>query len=432
MQTPRFVSRLMALALAATALLPALAQAQAAQPIDSIVALVEEDVILRSELDVAIDGIVDRIRAQGGGMPPQDLLEKQVLERLIVRKLQVQRAQQTGIRVSDADIDQALMNVAQQNGISLDQLRQVISSEGEDFDDFRRNIGEEIVAERLRQRIVSSMDPVSDTEIDILLASEDFSGGEFDLSQILVRIPDGSTPQAVAEAEARADQIHADLDGGMGFEQAAISYSQSSDALEGGHIGWRDLSSMPREFAEAVRDLQAGQYSEPVRSAAGLHIILVSDRRERQRVMAEEYRANHIQITPNELVTPRAAMEEIRTIRTRIDDGEDFAELAREFSDDTTSANIGGDMGWIIPQQFGDRFAAMLEGLEDGEVSEPFQTAEGWHIVQRTGYRETDVTDQALRNMARQTIMQRRADSEIEDFIRQMREEAYVDIRLPG
>ncbi len=431
MYTPRISTYLATIAIAVSTLLPTGVQAQV-EPIDSIVALVEEDVILRSELDTAIEGIVERIRAQGGGMPPQDLLEKQVLERLVVRKLQVQRAMQTGIRVSDADIDQALVNVAQQNGISLDQLRQVITSEGEDFADFRQNLGEEIMADRLRQRVVNSMDPVSETEIDIMLASEDFSGGEYDLSQILVRVQDGATPQAVAEAQARVDQIHTDLENGMDFDQAAISYSESGDALEGGRIGWRDLSSIPREFADAVRDLQPGQFSEPIRSPAGLHILRVNDRRERQRVMAEEYRANHIQITPNELVSAREAMEEIRTIHDRIEDGEDFAELAREFSDDTTSANIGGDMGWIIPEQFGDRFAAMLAGLEDGEISEPFQTTEGWHIVQRTGYRETDVTDQALRNMARQTIMQRRADSEIESFIRQMREEAYVDIRLPG
>lgn len=432
MHTPRIFMFTMVLALATAIGHPPAATAQNAEPVDSIVALVEEDVILRSELEAAIDGIAEQIRSQGGGLPPRNLLEKQMLERLITRKLQVQRALQTGIRISDSDIDQALVNIARQNGLSLDQLRQIIEDGGEDFAEFRSNLGDELMTERLQQRVVSSMDPVSDTEVDILLTSEDFAGDEYDLSQILVLVPDGATPQVIAEKRSTIEDIHLKLAGGMDFAQAAISYSESQDALEGGHVGWRDLNSMPREFADAVRDLQPGQFTQPIRSPAGLHIVQLNDRRERSQVMAEEYRANHILITPNELVTPRDAMEEIRDLREQIEDGEDFAELARERSDDTTSANLGGDMGWFQPRQFGERFMVTLENLEDGEVSEPFQTQEGWHILQRTGYRETDVTEQAMRNQARQTIMQRRAESEIESFVRQLREEAFVDVRLPG
>ncbi|MEJ2535121.1 MAG: peptidylprolyl isomerase [Gammaproteobacteria bacterium] len=428
--------------LAALAAVPAQpARAQVTEPIDSIVALVEEDVILlalveedvilRSELDQAIKSIVERIRSQGGNLPPQDLLEKQVLERLVVRKLQVQRAMRTGIRVSDSDIDQALLNLARQNNITVTQLREVIESDGEDFAEFRRSIGEEIMSERLRQRVVSSMEPVSETEIDIMLASEDFSGGEYDVSHIMVAVPDGATPQQVQEAEEKITGIRTQLDDGLDFTSAAISFSESQDALEGGKLGWRDLNSVPREFADAIRDLEPGQYTQPIRSPAGFHIVRVNDYRDRQRVMAEEYRANHIMITPNELVTQREAMEQIRELREQIEDGALFAELARQYSDDTTSANLGGDMGWFSLEQFGPRFQAMVEGLEDGELSEPFQTEAGWHLVQRTGYRETDVTEQAMRNMARQTIMQRRADSEIEGFLRQLREEAFVELRLP-
>lgn len=408
------------------------AQAQNLVPIDSIVALVEEDVITRTELDNAIQGIVERIRAQGGGLPPQDLLEKQVLERLVVRKLQVQRALRTGIRVSDSDIDQALMSVAEQNGISVTQLRTVLESEGEDFSEFRRNIGEEIMTERLRQRVVSSMDPVSDTEIDILLSTEDFSGGEYDISHIMIIVPNGASPQQVQEAQAKIDNIYRQLEDGQDFSSAAISFSESQDALEGGRIGWRDLNSMPREFADAISGMQPGQFSQPVRSPGGLHVVMVNDYRDRQQVLAEEFRANHIMIAPNELVSQRDAMEQIRDLREQLENGADFAALAREHSDDTTSANLGGDMGWFPPQQMGDRFAVMLEGLEDGQISEPFQTTGGWHIIQRTGFRETDVTDQAMRNMARQTIMNRRAESEVESFLRQLREEAFVELRLPS
>lgn len=410
-------------------------QAQTApgvQPLDQIVALVEDDVVLRSELDIAIEGIVQRIRATGGNLPPQNLLEKQVLERLINRKLQVQRALRTGIRVSDSDIDQAMMNLARQNNITVGQMRQVLEADGEDFAEFRKSVGEEIMTERLRQRVVSSMDPVSDTEVEILLASEDFAGGEFDISHIQVNLPEGATPEQVAEAEARIQQIYTEVMEGLDFASAAISFSESQDALEGGRVGWRDLNSLPREFADAIRDLEAGDVAEPLRSPAGFHIVKVNDHRENRQIMAEEYRANHILIGTNELVDAQEAMQIARDLHQRIQDGEDFAALAREFSDDTTSANIGGDMGWFAPQQYGDRFQAMVTGLQDGELSEPFQSEAGWHIVQRTGYRETDVTEEAMANMARQTIMQRRAESEVENYIRQMREEAFVEVRLPG
>ena len=187
-----------------------------------------------------------------------------------------------------------------------------------------------------------------------------------------------------------------------------------------------------REFTDTIREMRAGQYTRPIRSPAGFHIVFVNDYRDSRLVMAEEFRANHLMIQTNELVTARDAMEEINELRQRIVAGEDFADLAREYSDDITSANIGGDLGWFFPTKFGERFQGTLESLEDGEISEPFQTEQGWHLVQRTGFRETDVTNEAMRNMARQTIMQRKADSEVEAFIRQMREEAFVEIRLPS
>ena len=414
------------------AMTPTPALAQSVEKLDEIVALVEDDIIMRSELDIAIEGIVQRITAGGGNLPPQDLLEKQVLERLINRKLQVQRALRTGIRVSDADIDQAMMNLARQNNITVSQMRQVLEADGENFAEFRRSIGEEIMSDRLRQRVVSSMDPVSDTEVEILLASEDFAGGEFDISHIQVGLPDGATPPQIAEAETRIQEIHRQLVEGLDFASAAISFSESQDALEGGRIGWRDLNSLPREFSEAIREMEPGQFTDPIRSPAGFHIVKVNDHRENRQIMAEEFRANHILIVTNELTDANEAREIVTDLRGRIVDGEDFAELAREFSDDPTSANLGGDLGWFPPRQFGELFQNILVSLEDGELSEPFQTEAGWHLVQRVGFRETDVTDEAMANMARQTIMQRRAESEVENYIRQMREEAFVEIRLPS
>ena len=404
--------------------------AQSSTQIDSIVALVDDDVVLRSELDLAIKGIVDRIRQQGGDLPPQHLIEKQVLERLIVRRLQLQRALQTGIRISDADIDQAMLRLAQQNQISLMQLRQAIEADGEDFVEFRQNIGEEMMTERLRQRVINSMDPITETEIDILLASDRFQGGEYNISHILIGLPEGATPQQIEVQASKANNVHQQLVEGLDFGSAAISYSDSQEALEGGLVGWRDLNSVPVVFSDAIRNLRTGQITVPIRSPAGFHIIKVNDYRDRSQVMATEFHALHIMIKTSDLVGPRQAMEQIREIHSELLDGGDFATLARENSDDVTSANLGGDLGWFMPESYGERIGQTLAALEDGEISEPFQTEDGWHILERLGKRETDVTEEAIRNAARNNLQQQKMDIELERFLQEMRDEAFVEIRL--
>lgn len=435
------VSRYLIAAICAAGIgLPSLALAQpdnpfsssAVQPLDSIVALVDEDVIMRSELDLAVQGIIERIRASGEPLPPTDLLERQVLERLVVRELQVQKALQTGIRVSDADIDQALVSLAQQNNITVDQMRRVIESDGEDFGEFRRNIGEELLTERLRQRIVNGMTPISDTEVEILLASEDFNGGEYDISHIMITLPEGSTPAQISESEEKANDVHRRLEEGLDFASAAISYSDSQEALEGGAVGWRDLNSVPTFFADAIRDLGPGEYTRPIRSPGGFHLVKVNDFREQRQVVVKEYNARHIMIEINELVGARAAMDRITDVRQRLDRDEDFAALAKEFSDDPTSANLGGDMGWFPPEAYGDRVAQTLLALQPNAISEPFQTSAGWHIIQLLGTRETDRTVEAIREEARAKIRQQKAELEIERTLRQFRDEAFVELRLPG
>lgn len=400
--------------------------------LDSIVALVDEDVILRSELDLAMEGILERIRASGEAMPPKHLIESQVLERLIMRELQIQKAMQTGIRVSDADIDQALVNLAQQNGITVQQMRQVIEQDGEDFAEFRRNIGEELLTERLRQRIVNGMQPITDTEVEIMLASQDANGGEYNISHIMIPLPEGSTPQQIAAAEEKANDVYTKLQGGLDFASAAISYSSSQEALEGGEVGWRDLNSIPAFFADAIRDMKPGQFSKPIRSPAGFHIMKVNDFREQRQVVVKEYHAQHIMVEINELVGARVAMDKIIEIREKLKAGDDFAALAKEYSDDTSTANLGGDMGWFPPQAYGDRVEQTLLALKEGEISEPFQTMSGWHIMQLLGTRETDRTEDAIREEAREKIRQQKAELEIEKTLRQFRDEAFVEIRLPG
>ena len=365
-------------------------------------------------------------------MPPMNLLQGQVLERLIIRELQVQRALQTGIRISDADVDSALLNMAQQNGITLQKMRLVIEGDGEDFSEFRRNIGEELMSERLRQRIVNGMDPITDTEVDILLASEDLSGGEYNISHIQMSLPDGSTPQQITEAQFKADDVYQRLVDGLDFASAAISYSDSQEALEGGNVGWRDLNTVPAFFADAVRGLEPGDFTQPIRSPAGFHIIKVNDFREQRQVVVEEFHARHIMIETNELITPRLAMDKILELKQELSAGGDFAELAKENSDDQTSANLGGDMGWFPPEAYGERVNQTLAAMKTGEISEPFQTTGGWHIMELLGKREMDRTEEAIRGEAREKIRRRKADQEIEKVLRQFRDEAFVEIRLPG
>lgn len=405
-------------------------QAQDRQAIDSIVALVDDDIILQSELDLAVKGIVDRIRQQGGDFPPQHLLEKQVLERLIVRRLQLQRAFQTGIRISDNDIDQAMLRLSQQNNLSLMQMRQVIEADGESFVEFRQNIGEEMMTERLRQRVINSMDQITDTEIEILLASDRFNSGEYNISHILIALPEGATPQIIAAQESKANNVYQQLEEGLDFASAAISYSGSQEALEGGLVGWRDLNSVPVVFSESIKNMRAGQFTVPIRSPAGFHIVRVNDFRDRSAVMATEFHARHIMIEVNDLIGPRAAMQEVRDLHKQLQAGEDFETLARENSDDISSANLGGDMGWFTPQAYGERMEQTLVAMSDGDISEPFQTENGWHIIERLGVREKDVTDESLRNAARNNLRQQKMDIEVERFLQQMRDEAFVEIRL--
>jgi len=412
-------------------LVPMLAAAQAErEPIDSIVALVEEDVILQSELDQAIEGIMRQVEGRGENLPPRNVLEQQVLERLIMQRLQVQRAEATGIRVSDADVDQALERVARQNNLTVARLRQLIEADGMAFEQFRREIRNDIMTSRLSQRVVNSMGEITETEIDILLSSERFGGREYLLSQIVITLPDSATPQQAQAAESRVQEVYRQIEDGMSFSAAAMSYSQGPDALEGGEVGWRSLSALPRSFAEAVDGLAPGDVSEPLRTPAGFVILKVQDVRERSKVMVPEYRARHLLISPSELVSEREARERIEQLRQRILDGESFEDLAREYSSDQSTANIGGLMDWFPAGAQGPQIRQAVESLEPGELSEPFRSPEGWHLVELLDERERDRTEDVMRAEARDMLMERKSQEELDQFLRELRNESFVEIRL--
>jgi len=411
-------------------ILPLLAGAQTYQKMDEIVAIVDEGVILRSELESTMDSVLRQIQQRGERQPPPQVLEEQVLERLIMNQVQVQRAEATGVRVTDQEVDRSLADVARQNQLTLIELRQAIEADGLDFNEFREDVRNQLLTSKLTQRIVESMDQVTDTEVDMLLESEMFGSDEYHLSQIALQLSPSATPAELREAEQRITEIRQQVIGGMDFAEAAVNFSDSPDALDGGEVGWRNLNTMPRQLADRIRDLEAGEISEPMLGNGSLMLVKVNERRPRGEIIIDEFQARHIMIRPSELVSADDARRLIENLHAQIEEGAEFAALAREFSDDERTANIGGLMDWFPEGAYGQTFQAVCDSLEPGQVSQPFQTGDGWHLVMLEGERKADRTEEALRAEARDLIVQQRSDEEIDRVLRQMRDEAYVEILL--
>jgi len=416
----------------AAALLSAPVQAQELQPIEGIAAVVDEDVVLRSELDRATANILAQYAGRQDQLPPRDVLERQVLERLVLLKLQVARAQATGIRVSDQDVDQAIAAIASQNRIGVEQLREQIVRDGSSYDEFRTSIRDELLVQRLRQRFAQSQISVSDAEVDAALAAQQASGSQFHLAHILVALPEGATPEQIATARKKIEGIKTLLDQGeMDFAAAAVRYSDSPNALEGGDLGWRAANEIPSAFAELVRGMAAGQVTAPIRGPSGFQLLQLVGTRDASSApsMVTQYHARHILIRVDADSTDAQAKAEAETLRARLAGGADFAVLAREHSEDASSQAKGGDLGWFTQEQFGPDFGAQVAALQDGEVSAPFRTQAGWHIAERIGSREADAADDNRRAQVRETIGRRKLEDEWNRFLREMRGEAFVDVR---
>lgn len=414
-------------------LAPTTAFAQQLQPIDRIVAVVDEDVILRSELDRAVANIAAQYAGRENQLPPRDVLERQVLERLVLLKLQVARAQATGVRVTDQEIEQAIAAIAAQNRMSPQELREQLAREGISLADFRNSVREELLTQRLRQRFAQSRVSVSEAEIDAALAAEANAGTQYRLAHILVALPEGATPEQIAIAERKIEGIRSLLERGeMDFSAAAVRYSDSPNALEGGDLGWRTIDEIPNAFAELIRDMRAGQVSPPLRGPSGFQLLkLVETRDVSQAPQAvTQVNARHILIRVDEDTSDAEAKAKIETLAARLKGGADFAELAREHSEDPGSQARGGDLGWFVPDQYGPDFGGPVKALADQQISAPFRTGAGWHIVQRLDSRQTDVGEQNRRAQIGETIGRRKLEDEWNRFLREMRGEAYVDVRL--
>jgi peptidyl-prolyl cis-trans isomerase SurA len=401
------------------------------QPLDRIVAEVDEDVILQSELNDAVRAIQQQYASQPGQLPPLNVLQRQVLDRLILMKLQVAKANEQGIRVSNSDIDRAVAGVAQQNRMTPDQLRAAVEQQGS-FTAFRDQLADQLMVQRLHENVVRDSVNVTDSEINNLLSNPTYKAGEVHLAHIQISIPSGGNAADIQAAQAKAEQALNAIKGGMDFSAAAIRYSDAQDALEGGDLGWRRTDAIPPAFVDTITSMKPGDVSPALRGPTGFHIIKLIGQRQPSKQVVTEFHARQILIQPSELITPAQAQQKAQDLYNRIvNKHEDFAKLAKENSKDTTTANAGGDMGWFQQDAWGSTIAQQLGQLKDGEISKPFQSEAGWHILQREGTRQSDVTDQIQRDQARQAIGNRKAEQAYDDYLRELRSDAYVNILVP-
>jgi peptidyl-prolyl cis-trans isomerase SurA len=402
------------------------------QPIDRIVAVVEDDVILQSELNDAVTAIQQQYASQPGQLPPIDVLRRQVLDRLILMKLQLQRADDQGIRIADADVDQAVQNVAAQNKMSPDQLRAAVEQSGLSFDAFRQQLHDQLVVQKLHQGVVHDSVTVTESEINNLLNSSSYKAGEVHLAHIQVSIPSGASAADIQAAQNKAEQALATIKGGMDFKAAAIRFSDAPDALDGGDLGWRRMDEVPPAFVDTIDNMKAGEVSGILRGPTGFHIVQLIGQRAPTKQMVTEYHARQILVRPSELLSPEQAQQKIQDIYNRlVNKHQDFAKLAKDDSNDDTTANVGGDMGWFQQGDWGSMIGQKVDALKDGEISQPFQSEAGWHILQRLGTRSSDMTTEVARNQARQAIGNRKADQAYDDYLRELRSSSYVKILVP-
>jgi len=413
------------------------AQAQAPKPrqivtIDRIVAVVNNEVITERELSARVDFALRQLREQKAPAPPREVLERQLLERLVNDRVQMQHAREIGMRVSDTELDRALVRIAEQNKLTLPQLREVLARDNVSFENFREDIRGEITRARLRDREVAQKIVVTESEIDTLLKAQqgESSRDEFNLSHILVSVPENASPEQLQARRSRAEQALQQLREGSDFRQVAAAFSDAPEALQGGQLGWREAERLPTLFLDAVRPLQAGQTSELLRSANGFHILRVNDRRGGvQKMLVQQTRARHILIRTNELVSETEARNRLLALKERLDNKADFAELARARSEDT-SASRGGELGWLSPGDTVPEFEQAMNALKPGEISGPVRSPFGWHLIQVQERRTEDMTREGQRMNARQALRERKTDEAYQEWVRQLRDRAYVEQRL--
>lgn len=426
------------IALVAVSATPAWSQTREASSsgvlLDRVAATVNDGVVLQSELEEQMHIIVARLREQRLELPPQNVLRRQVLDRLVLQELQMQRANRAGIKVSDETLNNALADVAESNGIKLADLPDALASQGIDYASYREQLRRELAMQILRQRDVIGRINVTPREIDQFIERQKkmpSEANEYNVSHILIAVPQAATPDELDEAARKSEEVYRKAVAGEDFARLAVQYSGAQTALEGGSLGWRKGPELPTFLGEAIAGMKAGDVTKPLRTPSGFHIVKLNEIRGNTQIIVNQTHARHILLKPNELQDDATVEQKLLTIRDRIvNRGENFAAVASVVSEDPGSASEGGDLGWANPGTFVPEFEKQLAQLQPDEVSMPFRTQFGWHIVQLLGRRQFDSTEDVRRQNAFMALRESKADEEIELWLRRLRDEAYVEYKL--
>ena len=404
-----------------------------AMELDRIIVVVDEDVVMQSELDSQLRRVRDQLRRQGTALPPTSVLERQVMERLILQKIQLQMADRAGVEVSDERLQGAIGNIAQKNNLEVAQFREILESDGVAFSEFEEQIRDEILITTVRRQEVDRRVKVSEKEIDNYLSNNISVGDseeEYRIGHILISIPTGATDDEKIAAKEKGETILERLNGGADFGDMAVASSDGQNALDRGDLGWRKIDEIPSLFGSTLRNMEVGDISPLITSPSGYHIISLTDQRSGDQVLVEQHKTRHILLSPNELVSDQEALNRIRQLKYRLEEGEEFAQIARQHSDDRGSALDGGNLGWVTKGQMVPEFEEVMIYSDVGVISHPFRSEFGWHILQVTERRTYDGTEEVRRQKARRAIGQRKKDDRLQTWLRRLRDEAYVEFRL--
>ena len=401
--------------------------------IDRVVAVVDSGVIMESQLNSRVEEILVRLKNDRAELPPLNLLEEQVLDRLIIEEIQLQLADRAGIKISDSELNQTLSRVSSQNNLSLEEFRLKLEAEGTSYKSFRDTIKKELIIQRVQRGKVGAKIDISEQELENFINSEEGRtklAEQYNVQHILLSVKSGLSEIEIEAIENEAVLLLERLESGESFEKLAASYSAGQKALEGGFLGWRTSAELPSLFAEVVTGLKVGEVSQPIRSGAGFHILKLTEKRGNTVKFLDQTLARHILIQPSEIRTDNQAEMLINDIYKRLKEGEDFKQLARQFSEDPGSKMDGGELGWSNPGDYDPVFEMTLNATEIGQLSEPVKSSFGWHIIEVMDRRNEDVSQEEQKNRAYQIIFKRKFDQELQSTLIELRAEAYVDIKL--
>lgn len=401
--------------------------------LDRVVAVVDSGIIMESQLNSRVEEILVRLKSDKAELPPLNLLEEQVLDRLIIEEIQLQLAERAGIKISDSELNQTLARVASQNNLSLEDFRIKLEGEGTSYKSFRDTIRKELIIQRVQRGKVGSKIDISEQELENFINSEEGKtqlAEQYNVQHILLAVKSNSSELETTEIKNNAESLIKRINDGENFEKLAASYSSGQNALEGGFLGWRSSAELPSLFADAVLDMKVGEVSTPLKSGAGFHILKLIDKRGNTVKFLDQTLARHILVQPSEIRTENQAEELINSIYQRLVEGEDFKQLARQFSEDPGSKMDGGELGWSNPGDYDPAFEQTLNATEIGQLSEPVKSSFGWHIIEVMDRRNEDVSQEEQKNRAYQIIFKRKFEQELQSTLIELRAEAYVDIKL--